>query len=202
MASTIYQKARAVSPSASPRLTLTAPSRKIENIFASHCCCSQEYGIRTPNRGAIVYLGAMTKLEQFTANPRVTVRRPGTLAHGGRCVVYWMQRAQRAFDNPALDVAVEAANALHQPVVIFFAPVPYYPYANLRHYAFLAQGIPDTAERARKRGIGYVLRRYPEHSLLKFCEEVKASLVVGDENPMREPDHWRQVAAKRLAVPL
>ena len=144
----------------------------------------------------------MTKLEQFTANPRVTVRRPGTLAHGGRCVVYWMQRAQRAFDNPALDVAVEAANALHQPVVIFFAPVPYYPYANLRHYAFLAQGIPDTAERARKRGIGYVLRRYPEHSLLKFCEEVKASLVVGDENPMREPDHWRQVAAKRLAVPL
>ena len=60
-----------------------------------------------------------------------------------------------------------------QPVVIFFAPVPFYPHANLRHYAFLAQGIPDTAERARKRGIGFVLRRYPEHSLLKFCDEVK-----------------------------
>ena len=59
------------------------------------------------------------------------------------------------------------------PVLIFFAPAPFYPHANLRHYAFLAQGIPDTAERARKRGIGYVLRRYPDHSLLKFCEEVK-----------------------------
>ena len=113
-----------------------------------------------------------------------------------------MQRAQRALDNPALDVAVEAANMLHQPVVIFFAPVPFYPHANLRHYAFLAQGIPDTADRARKRGIGYVLRRYPEHSLLKFCDEVKASLVIGDENPMREPDHWRELAAKKLTVPL
>ena len=143
----------------------------------------------------------MTKLEQLTANPRVTVRRPGAPAPGG-CVVYWMQRAQRALDNPALDVAVEAANALQQPVVIFFAPVPFYPHANLRQYTFLAQAIPDTAERARKRGIGYVLRRYPEHSLLKFCEEVKASLVVGDENPMREPSHWRELAAKKLRVPL
>lgn len=99
-------------------------------------------------------------------------------------------------------MAVEAANALHQPVVIFFAPVPFYPHANLRHYVFLAQAIPDTAERARERGIGYVLRRYPEHSLLKFCEEVKASLVVGDENPMREPSHWRELAAKKLKLPL
>ena len=144
----------------------------------------------------------MTKLEQLTYDPRITVRRAGTPDPGNRCVVYWMQRAQRALDNPALDVAVAAANALHQPVVIFFAPVPFYPHANLRHYAFLAQGIPETAERARKRGIGFVLRRYPDHSLTKFCDEVKASLVVGDENPMREPGLWREVAAKRLSVPL
>ena len=144
----------------------------------------------------------MNMIEQLASNPRVTVRRTGAPDPAGRCVVYWMQRAQRALDNPALDVAVEAANALRQPVVIFFAPVPFYPHANLRHYAFLAQGIPDTAERARKRGIGYVLRRYPEHSLLKFCTEVKASLVIGDENPMREPRHWRELARKKLTVPL
>jgi len=144
----------------------------------------------------------MLRLDDLASNPRVTVRRPGAPAPGGRCVVYWMQRAQRALDNPALDVAVEAANALKQPVVIFFAPVPFYPHANLRHYTFLAQAVPDTAERARKRGIGFVLRRYPDHSLLKFCEEVKASLVVGDENPMREPNHWRSLAAKKLSVPL
>jgi deoxyribodipyrimidine photo-lyase len=144
----------------------------------------------------------MPNLEQLSSDPRVTIRRQGAPDPSGRCVVYWMQRSQRALDNPALDVAVEAANALQQPMVIFFAPVPFYPHANLRHCAFLAQGIPDTAERARKRGIGFVLRRYPEHSLLKFCDEVKASLVIGDENPMREPSHWRELAAKKLHVPL
>jgi deoxyribodipyrimidine photo-lyase len=144
----------------------------------------------------------MTQLESLSSNPRVTIRRPGAPDPNGRCVVYWMQRAQRALDNPALDVTVEVANALRQPAVIFFAPVPYYPHANLRHYAFLAQGIPDIAQRARKRGIGFVLRVYPEHSLLKFCNEVKASIVIGDENPMREPSHWRELAAKKLSVPL
>jgi len=144
----------------------------------------------------------MTTLATLSANPRVTIRRPGAPDPRGRCVVYWMQRAQRALDNPALDTAVEVANALHQPVVIFFAPVPFYPHANLRHYAFLAQGIPHIAERARKRGIGFVLRVYPEHSLLKFCDEVQASIVIGDENPLREPRAWRESAAKKLTVPL
>src|ERR1035438_5809228 len=103
----------------------------------------------------------MTRLETLASDPRVTIRRPGAPDPTGRCVVYWMQRAQRSLDNPALDVAVEVANTLRQPVVIFFAPVPFYPNANLRHFAFLAQGIPDIAERARKRGIGFVLRSYP-----------------------------------------
>lgn len=143
----------------------------------------------------------MRTLETLAADPRVTVRRPGAPNSRG-CVVYWMQRTQRALDNPALDVAVEAANVLGQPVVIFFAPVPFYPHANLRHYAFLAQGIPDIAERARKRGIGFVLRTYPEHSLARFCDEVKASLVIGDENPLREPRRWRELAAKKLNMPL
>jgi deoxyribodipyrimidine photo-lyase len=144
----------------------------------------------------------MITLEQLSSDPRITVRRTGAPDPNGRCVVYWMQRAQRALDNPALDIAVEVANALQQPAVIFFAPVPFYPHANLRHYAFLAQGVPDTAKRARQRGIGFVLRRCPDHSLLKFCDEVKASLVIGDENPLREPNHWREVAARKLRVPL
>lgn len=113
-----------------------------------------------------------------------------------------MQHAQRGIDNPALDVAVEAANILRKPVVVFFAPVPFYPHANLRHYRFLNEGIADIADALKKRNVGFVLRRYPDHSLAKFCDEVKAVLVVGDENPMREPEGWRQTAAKKLTVPL
>jgi deoxyribodipyrimidine photo-lyase len=104
-------------------------------------------------------------------------------------------------DNPALDAAIEAANALEKPVVVFFAPVPFYPRANLRHYQFLLEGVPDIAEALEKRRISFVLRRYPEHSLLKFCEEVRPALVVGDENPMREPEGWRKKVSEQLKVP-
>jgi deoxyribodipyrimidine photo-lyase len=139
-------------------------------------------------------------LEKYGA--RVTIRRSGDPAPDGKCVVYWMQRAQRALDNPALDLAVDLANHLQLPCVVFLAPVPYYPHANLRHYRFLQQGIADIASRGEARNIGFVLRRFPEHSLLKFCEEVDAALVVGDENPLREPRSWREKAAKKLRVPL
>ena len=144
----------------------------------------------------------MDALQQLSGDARVTVRRDGPVDPDGTCVVYWMQRAQRGVDNPALDVAVQAANALGKPVVVFFAPVPYYPHANLRHYRFLTEGIPDIAEALKERNIGFVLRRFPDHSLLKFCDEVRPSLVVGDENPMREPEAWRKTAAKKLKVPL
>jgi deoxyribodipyrimidine photo-lyase len=141
-------------------------------------------------------------LAQLSSNPRVTIRRAGPPDPGGACVVYWMQRAQRGIDNPALDVAIEAANVLRKPVVVFFAPVPFYPHANLRHYQFLNEGIPAIADALAKRNVGFVLRRYPEHSLLRFCDEVKPTLVIGDENPMREPESWRVKAAKKLRVPL
>jgi deoxyribodipyrimidine photo-lyase len=44
------------------------------------------------------------------------------------------------------------------------------------------------------------LRSYPDHVLPRFCAEVKPALVVGDENPMREPEGWRQSAARKLGV--
>lgn len=153
------------------------------------------------NAPRLLLLESMDFLQRLTSNPRVTVRRPGVPDSAGRCVVYWMQRSQRALDNPALEVAVAAANALEKPLVVFLAPVPFYPNANLRHYRFLNQGIPDIAARLKKRRIGFVLRRYPDHSLLRFCGQVKPALVVGDENPMREPEGWRVRAAEKLTVP-
>lgn len=143
----------------------------------------------------------MNAIEQMVADPRVTVRRAGVPDPGGNCVVYWMQRDQRAFDNPAMDVAVRIANELGKPVVVFFAPVPFYPRANLRHYRFLADGIPDIAEGLARRRVGFVFRAYPEHSLLKFCSEVKPSIVIGDENPLRETEEWRRRVARGLQVP-
>lgn len=146
----------------------------------------------------------MNGLTELQNNPRVTVRRPGTPtvspAEPG-CVVYWMQRAQRGLDNPALDLAIAAANELQVPVAVFFGLHPGYPNANWRHYAFLVEGLQETRERCEARGAAFVFRPYPNHDLLAFCREVNAVLVVGDENPLRQAEGWRQSAARRLTVP-
>src|SRR5215467_4202285 len=105
----------------------------------------------------------MTELEKLAQDPRIAVRKAGAADAYGKCVVYWMQRAQRGKDNPALDVAIQVGNELGKPVVVFFAPIPFYPHANLRHYSFLAQGIADIADDVMKRNVGFVLRAYPDH---------------------------------------
>ena len=153
------------------------------------------------NGATVIILKNMDEIDRLSSNARVTVRRSGEPDPDGQCVVYWMQRAQRTLDNPALEVAVQAANALGKSCVVFFAPVPFYSHANLRHYRFLNQGIAAIANGLKKRGIGFVLRRYPDHHLLKFCEQVRPALVVGDENPMREPEHWRVKVTEQLRVP-
>ncbi len=143
----------------------------------------------------------MELLEALASDPRVTVRRRGAPNTEGRFVVYWMQRAQRAIDNPALETAVKAANILSKPVVVFFGLVPDYPNANLRHYHFLIQGLRDVADRLQKRKIGFVVRRYADHSPHKFAEQVNPCLVIGDENPLRVPEKWRQNLSEQLRVP-
>ena len=143
----------------------------------------------------------MNRLEQLLADPRVTVRREGKPTPDGKCVVYWMQRAQRGADNPALNVAIAAANELQRPLAVFFGLHPNYPNANQRHYAFLIQGLEETKQKIEERGAAFIFRPFPNHDLLKFCAEVNASLVVGDENPMREPEGWRRSATRHLTVP-
>lgn len=141
------------------------------------------------------------ELSKLADSMRIVVRRDGAPRADGKCVVYWMQRAMRIHENPALDVAIEAGNLLGLPVVVFFSVIPNYPHANLRHYHFMAQGLRDVAADAEEKGVGFVLRRHPDNSLEAFLDEVKAALLVGDENPCREPERWRQALAKKLTLP-
>jgi deoxyribodipyrimidine photo-lyase len=152
----------------------------------------------TPTPALIRLPSELAKLSECT---RVLVRRDGAPREGGKCVVYWIQRAMRIVDNPALDVAIEAGNLLGLPVVVYFQVIPNYPNANLRHYHFLQQGLRDAAEDAAERGVGFVVRRSPEASLEGFLEEARAALLIGDENPCREPERWRRVLARRLKLP-
>ena len=145
----------------------------------------------------------MPTLASIQDDPRVTVRRPGAPDPDGRVVVWWVQRAQRAADNPALEAAIAAGNALGRPVVALFVLDPHFPSANLRHFHFLVQGLGELPDALQRRGVGFVLRVADGRGddVVRFCDEVHAALVVGDENPLRGPEGWRRRVASGLGVP-
>jgi len=140
-------------------------------------------------------------LQTLVKNSRITVRRDGVPAADGKCIVYWMQRSQRGRDNAALNVAVQVADELKLPVVVYFAGISNFPHANLRHYYFLQQGLVDVQHALEERGIGFVLRNAPECSPGQFFLDAQAAMVVGDENPLRAMEKWRVEAAKKIEVP-
>lgn len=142
----------------------------------------------------------MRSLEQIAADPRVTIRNRNSPNPDGKCIVYWMRCSQRGEHNDAINAAVEVANLLGKPVVVFFGLVTHSVRANLRHYSFLAQGLADIADALQKRNISFVLRRFPDHSIHKFCEEVRPALVISDENPLRESVSAREKVARKLKV--
>ncbi len=143
----------------------------------------------------------MEELKALAEDKRIRVRRGGEPV-GGRCVVYWMQHAQRAVENPALETAVRVANVLDLPLIVYFGVIANYPNANWRHYHFLAQGLRDVAEDLAERGIEFVVRRSVDgDSLEAFLAEVDAAMVIGDENVCREPERWRRALAARLRIP-
>lgn len=140
-------------------------------------------------------------LAELAGNPRVCVRRGGEPSKDGRCVVYWMQRAQRGVDNHAVNLGVQIANVLHLPLVVYFAGISNFPHANLRHYAFLQQGLADIEQDLAERNISFVMRRAPYESHERLLQDVGAAICIGDENPMREPESWRHALAGRLRIP-
>ena len=124
----------------------------------------------------------------------------------GRCFVYRMRRAQRTLDNPALNTAIAAANALGQSVVVFFGLLARHPQANLRHYTFMIEGLAETAQKLAQRKCGFVLRicegAHSADEFARFCIEVKPSMVVCDEDPARRDPTWKQAALLHPSAPL
>ncbi|HEY6376621.1 MAG TPA: deoxyribodipyrimidine photo-lyase [Edaphobacter sp.] len=141
------------------------------------------------------------ELRALADDPRITVRRDGPPDPKGQCVVYWMQRAQRGIDNHAVDTAVTVANLLGLPLVVYFAAISNFPHANLRHYTFLNQGLADIEQDLRQRNITFLMRRSPHESHEQLLADVLAAFLIGDENPMRVPEQWRQQLASRISIP-
>jgi deoxyribodipyrimidine photo-lyase len=113
----------------------------------------------------------------------------------GDYVLYWMQSSQRAEQNHALEYAVQRANDLEQRLLVVFGLTEDYPEANLRHYAFMLEGLKDAQDALRKRGILMVVRRgSPDEVALDLGEG--ASLIVTDRGYMRPQKRWREQVAR------
>ncbi|MGR8921247.1 MAG: deoxyribodipyrimidine photo-lyase, partial [Gammaproteobacteria bacterium] len=112
----------------------------------------------------------------------------------GAYVLYWMQCAQRAAFNPALEYAARQANERGEPLVVGFGLYEAYPDASERHFAFMLEGLAETALALNERRIKLVVRRgRPDEVALELARG--ASLVVCDRGYLRGERAWRQRVA-------
>ena len=115
----------------------------------------------------------------------------------GRYVLYWMQQAQRADLNHALEYAIHRANEAGSPLLVAFGLMDDYPEANLRHYTFMLQGLQDVEQQLAKRDISFVVRRgAPDEVAIELAAD--ASLVVCDRGYLRHQRQWREHLARTV----
>jgi len=116
----------------------------------------------------------------------------------GAYVLYWMQKSQRASDNPALSAAVAAANALELPLLVLFIRTNY-PGATLGHYRFMLDGLLETAQELRSRGAAFRIEEgHPPAIVAKWAAE--AAIVFCDAGRLRIEREWRAELARKLAL--
>jgi deoxyribodipyrimidine photo-lyase len=119
----------------------------------------------------------------------------------GRYVLYWMQAAQRAEYNHAIEFAIEKANTLKLPVICVFGLTDNYPEANIRHYNFMLQGLLLTQNQLEDRGVKFVIRhKSPDLAAIKFAKQ--AAMVVVDDGYLRIQRKWRNAVAQKIDCPL
>ncbi|HEX4769477.1 MAG TPA: deoxyribodipyrimidine photo-lyase [Bryobacteraceae bacterium] len=105
-------------------------------------------------------------------------------------VLYWSGANRRVDANHALLYAAEIANRLGLPVLFYEGLSCTYPGANDRIHTFLLEGVPETAKRLRKAGIGYCFNlRKKKEDPGDALEQVskRAAAVVADDYPTFYP---------------
>jgi deoxyribodipyrimidine photo-lyase len=122
-------------------------------------------------------------------------------AKGGEYVLYWMQQSTRAEHNPALEYAIQQANAAKLPLLVGYGLMDDYPEANVRHYRFLLEGLQDCQRALAARSIPFALQRgAPPEVAVKLARH--AALVVCDRGYLRHQKQWRQHVAQKAPCPV
>ncbi|MCX7667349.1 MAG: deoxyribodipyrimidine photo-lyase [Atribacterota bacterium] len=118
----------------------------------------------------------------------------------GEYVLYWMQAAQRAEYNHALEYAIQKANEFQKPLLTFFGLTEHFPEANARHYLFLLEGLQETQKKLAQRGIKMVVYLDdPVEGISNLSQ--RAILLVTDRGYLRIQREWREKAAQQVNCP-
>lgn len=120
-------------------------------------------------------------------------------------VLYWMQMFKRVEYNHALRFAVEKANELKLPLVVYEGLKFYYPWASDRIHAFILQGVEEKRKAFEKLGILYVFylqkdEKSPKNTVAKLAE--KAALIVTDDFPCFIIPQHNEAIVRRAAIPV
>jgi deoxyribodipyrimidine photo-lyase len=119
----------------------------------------------------------------------------------GEFVLYWMQSSQRVEDNWALSYAIQAANSLGLPIVVYFGLTTEFPEANFRHYWFMLEGLKEVSTTLQSLGVSFVIKHAnPPTGLMELSE--KASQIIVDKGYLRINKQWYDHAAQRTQVPI
>jgi deoxyribodipyrimidine photo-lyase len=123
------------------------------------------------------------------------------IEEGGRYILYWMQRSQRAEWNMALEYAIEMGKKLDKGVMVCFGLMDDYPEATERHYAFMLEGLAEVGKKLKQRDIAFVLRiGHPVDVAADLATD--ACMVICDKGYLRHMRKWRIDLAEQINVAL
>lgn len=134
-------------------------------------------------------------------NDRISILNSNSPAAKGDCVVYWMQRDQRVFDNWALLRAAQLAEEQGVALVVAVSVHRSYGMSLLRHYDFMLRGLMEVSAALRGLGIGFVVEAHTSISeTLDFLKSFNPAAVVTDQDYLRAARARRVWVAERIAV--
>jgi deoxyribodipyrimidine photo-lyase len=127
------------------------------------------------------------------------------IATSGDYVLYWTQIYRRLERNHALDYALECAQELGRPLVVYEGLRLDYPWASRRLHRFILEGMTASAARAEALGLNYwpFVETQPGQGrgLLQKLTE-RACLVVTDDFPCFIIPHQAEALARKAQVPV
>ena len=118
----------------------------------------------------------------------------------GDFVAYWMQSSQRLEYNQALGYAVERANQLNQPLLIFFLVNSNFPEAEYGHFKFMFSGLKELKNKLNDNNFNFYIIDYQDGSEVAQILE-RATLVVSEKVYLNHLQQWKKKIAKNLNIP-